>query len=65
MHDYVLLLFGAVMCLTILSGSGAMVMAWRLKSSTPFAERLFDTLLWIASAGFFAILGLLAAVGHG
>jgi hypothetical protein len=40
-------------------------MAGRLRASTPFSERLFDTFLWISSAGFFTILGLLAAVGHG
>lgn len=66
LHDrgFVLILLSAVLSLTVLSATGAMMLVWRSAPSTRVSERLIDTLIWIATTGFFTVLGLLAAIAH-
>jgi hypothetical protein len=52
----------SVLSLTILSALGAVaIMLFGVSPPSPFAERLFDTFTSFAAAGFFTLLGLLAA----
>jgi hypothetical protein len=64
-HDLGLFLVCSVLGLTILSALGAVaIMVCSPSPPTPFSERLFDTFISFAGAGFFTVLGLLAAQGH-
>jgi hypothetical protein len=54
-----------VVSLTLLAALGAVViMVLGPTPPTPFSERLFDTFISFTAAGFFTIIGLLAAQGH-
>ena len=65
MHDYTIFLFWSVLSLTILAAVGAAAMLrFGPSPPTPFSERLFDTLVSLTSAGFFTVLGLLAATAQ-
>jgi hypothetical protein len=64
-HDLAFFLVCAVLGLTILSALGAVaIMLFSPLHPTPFSERLFDTFTSLTAAGFFTVLGLLAAQGH-
>lgn len=55
----------AVVGLTLLAAFGAVaIIVLGPTPPTPFSERLFDTFLSFTAAGFFTIVGLLAAQGH-
>jgi hypothetical protein len=65
MRDRFLYLVAAVFVLTCASMIGAVLLAVCGSSPPPLAmERLFETFLSFAAAGFFSLLGLLAAY-HG
>jgi hypothetical protein len=64
-HQLPLSLICAVLSLTLLAAMGAVaIMVLGPTPPTPFSERLFDTFISFTAAGFFTILGLLAARGH-
>jgi hypothetical protein len=65
-HDrFVFIVLGAVLALTVMAGVGAVgVGLFGPAPPTLFSERLFDTFVHLATAGFFALLGLLAGYGH-
>ena len=63
MRDHFLWLVSIVVVLTLLSAGGAVTMAFCMPSPASIAmERLFETFLSLAMAGFFAILSLLATL---
>ena len=65
MRDRFVCLISCVVVLTVASTVGATFVAFCGPSPTPLAmERLLDTFLSFAAAGFFSILGMLGAL-HG
>ena len=65
MRDRFVHVVSAVVALTAASALGAVLVALHMPSPPPLAmERLFETFLSFSAAGFFALLGLLAAL-HG
>jgi hypothetical protein len=64
-RDLAFFLVCAVLGLTILSALGAVaIMLFGPTPPSPYSERLFDTFISFTAAGFFTVLGLLAAQGH-
>jgi hypothetical protein len=60
-----LLLICTVVGLTLLAALGAVaIMVLGPSPPTSFSERLFEPFISFTAAGFFTIVGLLAAQGH-
>jgi hypothetical protein len=64
-HHLAFFLVCAVLTLTLLAGVGAVaIMVFGPTPPTPFSERLFDMFTSFTAAGFFGVLGMLAAQSH-
>lgn len=64
-RDLAFFLVCAVLGLTILAAVGAVaIMLFGPTPPSAYSERLFDTFISFTVAGFFTVLGLLAAQGH-